>query len=200
MIWFMGALLQNRVGVVLIAILAGVLVMVIAGTHHSELIAPINLILRTATIAAGIFLGLGLSYALATSRSRPLDDGGTADGMSRLRSSATVLMLPIIGGFVGSYGARRAVEAYAFDDIVPVRSTIEVHLVGTGTTRSNPYVVAQAMDGGRQFHIPTTWPAYRAAQSEREKLILPLETGRDGIQRVLLPPARLASADLIPDR
>ena len=196
----MGGLLQNRLVLALIMIAAGLFAAVIAGMHHSELIAPINLNLQTAMIAAGIFLGLCLSYVLATSRARTQGSDGALGRMSNWRYGTILLMMPVLGGLGGSYAARRAVEAFAFDDIVPVRSMIDVRVVGTGTHKSNPYVVVEAVDGGRRFEIAATWAAYQAAQSTHEKLTLPLETGRDGLQRVLLPPARLAPADLIPDR
>lgn len=162
---------------------------------RTALVAPIDPNLHAAGIGFGVFCGImlaaieheGWKIGLCMRTGRPAPAGAAA----ALLMAAVV----VLGGIAGSYMARCAYEWHAFHGLKPNAEKTSFTVTGWDQHRSSEYLEVQAYPGGRTIKLSTTDTAYQAVQ-QGDHVMLPVQTGRGGVQRVLLPYS-ITSSELI---
>jgi hypothetical protein len=161
--------------------------------RRTELIAPIGPDIQAMAIFVGTFAGTCLIGAIAM---RALD--GARGGENRATRRGLVDAVAAAGLLIvaATWCARSLVECYAFagGPITTFPATFDV-VGGENLGRGNRAVRVRFGASGRILSVPSTWAAYDAARPG-ETVTLPVETGRRGIQRAMLPARALTRDDL----
>ena len=170
--------------VVILASLLGGGLLLFATARPTALLTPVDPGLRAGAIGAGVFVGVLLAgvatdawkLGIAFTR-RPAPRG----------IAAMVSLLVLIGacGMGGDTLAAYGVEWRAFHGLVPI-----VRDQGFRVTNRNQSIrfgdsLELVSDGGAQVTLHCD-PHVFAAVAVGDRLVLPVETGRDGVQRMTL--------------
>ncbi|MFC0590537.1 hypothetical protein ACFFF7_14090 [Novosphingobium aquiterrae] len=165
-----------------IAIVAGVSVCFLeAMSHGNELVYPLPSPWRAILLLIG-FLS-GFPFAMAVAR-RPLSD-------RKLGKFVAVVSLPFLSMAITSYYARRAVEAYAFANFLPQEEKVFAPIVSMNVGRGPDSATVVTDEAAREITVYVSdklllrMDAFR--YPGRDCLILPQQTGRNGIKRLVLP-------------
>ncbi|MDB5672967.1 MAG: hypothetical protein JWO25_3926 [Alphaproteobacteria bacterium] len=154
-------------------------------TRRTALIAPIDANFHAFMIGLGVFVGI-LTAAVANdawkigigvSERRPQPRG--------LYALFSLLALVAICGIGGDYVAALLVEWRAFHGIAPPAQDAMFTIVERHRSRTGAWIELEAASGLR--FSAACGDAIYASVADGERVILPVETGRGGVQRVLLP-------------
>lgn len=171
-----------------IAGLAGGALYLRSQLHRTALLAPIDPSLHAAFIGLGVFIGILIAaiewdgWRLGIGRVR----GGIPTGLGAL-----VCMIVMIGlcGIAGSYVAGQLVEWEAFHGFPAVTSDATFLVTGRHSTRSGNWLELQAEASGYHFSIGCGLADYPGL-APGDRILLPVQTGRGGVQRVTLRPVQ----------
>jgi hypothetical protein len=156
--------------------------------HRGALVDPISPTLLLTGVGVGIAIGLVLSAFVAQSGTEAVEAVGG------IRLILAIFALPIIAGFAGGYYARVAVELVHFSNYSPTHSEIQAEITDMDHgRRSGPYAFVRPYPGARELKVRVSNAVYNRLDPRRSPgrdcLILPIETGRNGVKRAILPNA-----------
>ena len=161
--------------------LAAMIVIVELCFHRSALIEPIEPILRIIGIATGGALGFYFSRWLASQPSPAIRDW---------RFYLGIAAFPLFGLGVGSYSMRTFFEMrmfYAFDT-QPAQMSMKVIDISSNNGFS---ATVRARDGARDVKVEIDGNLYANLEPYRfpgrDCLSLPVQIGRNGVRRLMLP-------------
>jgi hypothetical protein len=210
---------QSLVGRVVVAIASAAVLMPIAATtaqyNHIELVQPISTSIQTLAVVLGVFVGAVLAQAWMVAWRQghmkflsrlSLGCGVTATGhnvRSDERASRSLggwlltLVLAVGAVLTATKLAREAVMWHAFagatTTVAPERFTI-VGKIHEGR-RTRAHLEIRLATGGRTFNFQVSTEAFASAQRGKT-LLLPVETGRGGLQRMVPPTGPIEPGDL----
>lgn len=101
-----------------------------------------------------------------------------------------VLMLPVLGAFLGSYVARTSYEVTSFIGYTAKRTELLAQVTGLGSKHEYKAEV-EAYSGASSIWVDVDSDLYFRLepyrQPGRDCLLLPVEVGRNGVRRFLMP-------------
>ncbi len=160
--------------------------------HRGTLIDHIPAFWTGVGVVLGVVAGIGLVVTITRSRAI-MDRLRNATDFQRFRHAMGMLFLLIIGGVVGGYYARVAVEQNSFLGYDAKRSQLQAVVTGISNGRGGPFANLQPYAGARELQARIDDDLYSRLdpyrQPGRDCLILSVETGRGGVKRTLLPAA-----------
>lgn len=154
--------------------------------NRSALLTPVDPTFRAAMIGLGVFLGI--LVAAVEREAWLLGFGGRRTPRGAF---VTVGMLVLIagGGFAGDFVARKGWEWTAFHGLkIPGAERIFT-ITARHSGRSGEALELRDPLTGQDFSITCSYEMFLAT-NVGERLILPVESGRGGAQRVTLPALR----------
>lgn len=152
--------------------------------HHTALLAPIDATFHAVMIGFGVFVGMLLAaverdgWRLGIGRVK----GGIPTGAFAILCMAVMI---VISGVGGSYLAGQLVEWRAFHGIPVVLNDRAFEVVSLERTKSGNWLYLRADASGRTVSISSGFGSYPVRTGER--LLLPVQVGRDHVERVTLP-------------
>jgi hypothetical protein len=171
------------------AIVAVAFVAIIVGhlTDRSELLMPIDPNLHAAAIGTGVFAGILLDAVFLAAQRRT----------TGYRLVIALAMIPVLSAISMSYAARRLVEYRAFGGLPVVTVPMTFTVTGVHSSRSGRSLMLVGAPGQRSISLSITNAVYFAAHPG-EHIVLPVQTGRGGVQRMIPPPIGIMPGDLLP--
>ncbi len=172
------------IAVILASLLGGGLLL-FATARPTALLTPVDPGLRAGAIGAGVFVG-ALLAAVATDAWKL---GIAFTRRAAPRGVAAVLSLLVLIGACGLGGdtlAAYGVEWRAFHGLVPIVRDQGFRVTNRHQSLRFGDSIELVSDGGAQVTLHAEPDVY-AAVAVGERLALPVETGRDGVQRMTLP-------------
>ena len=167
----------------------GAIVAIHALLNRSALLAPINPNFHAAMIGLGVFIGVILAavehdgWKLGIGRVQ----GGIPKGPFALLCMAAMVLLCGVGG---SFLAKQAVEWQAFHGLEPASVETMFTVTGKYAGRSSRSLDLEESPNGYQISIECPRYLYYAVH-RGDRLFLPVQTGRGGVRRLLLPSNRV---------
>lgn len=177
-IWIVhGSMIASVVGFYLWAMLS-----------RTALLTPIGPNFRAVMIGFGVFLGI---LVAAVEREAWLLDLGCGRRQPPKGFGAVIAMAVLIAasGFAGNFLAAQLWEAQAFHGVTPARADSVFTVIGRHNSRNGDWLELAPAEGSPAFSIDCSSETYFAL-SDGDRLVLTVETGRGGVQRVTLPPLR----------
>lgn len=154
--------------------------------NRSALLTPVNPNFRVFMIACGVFIGV---LVAAVEREAWLLGFGGSRAPKGAFVAVAMLALVIASGFGGDFIARKMWEFGAFNGLHPAGIDRGFTIVGRTSSRSGDSLELRDSSTEQTFWITCSGNIYAATQAG-DRLILPVETGRGGVQRVTLPAAQ----------
>lgn len=153
---------------------------------RSALLTPVDPDVRAIMIGLGVFLGV--LVAVIEREAWLLGFGGRRAPKGAF---VAVGMLALIGasGFGGNFLAAKLWEWHSFHGLHPARVDRDFTIVSRSSGRSGSALALRDSVSGKTFSISCS-DAMVGASQDGDRLILPVETGRGGVQRVMLPTLR----------
>ena len=180
--------------VVILASLLGGGLLLFATARPTALLTPVDPGLRAGAIGAGVFVGVLL--AAVASDAWKLGIAFTRRAAPR-GIAAAVSLLVLIGacGMGGDTLAAYGVEWRAFHGLVPIVRDQGFRVTSRNQSMRFGDSIELVSDGGAQVTLHCQ-PNVYAAVAVGDRLVLPVETGRDGVQRMTLTndPRQIAAA------
>ena len=158
--------------------LAGVWLWISRSLLPGELINPVSPNLFAAAVSAGVFCSLLLAARIMTVQARSnVDRPGR-----RLDAVVGALILPTLA-FTACL--RMVVQAGAFIGVTPQVAPAQFTIDGFHKNHGTHLLRVRLGEGGREFSVPVRTALYDAAQ-QGDTIVLPVETGRYGVQRAMV--------------
>lgn len=167
------------------AMVGGIGIFVWSLADHTALMAPANPNFRAAMIGVGAFLGV---LVAAVEREAWMLDIGRFGRPPPQGAYAIVAMvaLVLVSAFGGNFVATSLVKWEAFHGLNPPPSDQMFTVVSRHSSRSGEWLDLVTAPAGVEVSLPCSYAAYGAI-AVGERLMLPVQVGRHGIQRVSLP-------------
>lgn len=168
------------------AIAAVFLLVFWAKMKNTALVTPVSPDFRALLIGVGVFLGVLL--AVVEREGWQLGIGGGRFGPpSGILVPFSMLVIVVASGFGGNFVAAAAWEWQAFHGLRgPVKERIFT-VAARHSTRRGEWLDLQTSPSAASISINCSFGVYEAVQPG-DRLLLSVETGRGGVQRVALPP------------
>ena len=152
-----------------------------AAFHRGALIDHIPFALSLVGITCGFLGGLGMDVLISRSNARERAFGFTV----------AMVGIPIFGGLAGSYCARVAYEFIAFTGYTPQHAQLAAPVTSISTGRGGPAAYVVPYEGARELRVRINSALYDRLEPVRmpgrDCLTLPVEIGRNGVKRTILP-------------
>ena len=170
--------------VVILASLLGGGLFLFAISRHSALLTPVDPGIRAGAIGAGVFVGVLL--AGVTTDAWKLGIGfGRRPAPRGIVAALSLVVLIGVCGFGGDTLAAYGVEWRAFNGLAPVVRDQGFRVTNRHQSMRYGDSIELVSDGGAQVTLHCAPDVY-AAVAVGDHLVLPVETGRDGVQRMTL--------------
>lgn len=154
--------------------------------NRTALLTPIEPDLHAIVIGLAVFIGV---LVAAAEREAWLLDIGSGWRSPPRGLGAIIGMLALIGasGFAGDFLAGQIWEWQAFHGIHPASSDYSFTVLARHSSRSGEWLELQSLPDIPPFLITCSYATYNAV-NPGDRLILTVEKGRKGVERVTLPP------------
>jgi multidrug transporter EmrE-like cation transporter len=107
------------------------------------------------------------------------------------RGSIAMISLPLMSLYIATRLGRSAFEAAAFTGVTPAQMTVIAPVVGMSSGRSGPHAAVKIDPASRELNVSVTYALYAQLDAYRypgrDCLNLPVQTGRFGIRRAVIP-------------
>ena len=167
-------------------IAAGIGLVLWAAFSNSALLTPVDPNLRAGLIGLGVFLGV---LVAVIEREAWLLGFGGQRAPKGIFVGVAMLALIALGGFGGDFVASKIWEWRAFHGIHPIAADRAFTVLMRSNGRSGGSLRLSDSATGQAFRIGCTG-AMVAATRDGDRLLLTVETGRGGVERVSLPAPR----------
>lgn len=165
-----------------------------AGTDRSELLDHIDPDLQAGAIGAGVFVGLVFDAMIVSAWRQGIAFASRSTGGS-IRLAILLVVLPGICALAGTYTARRIVEYRAFHGLPVETVRMDFTVTGVNSGKSGQSLSLIGAPGERTVRLGIDRATWRAAQTG-DDVLLPVQTGRGGVRRMVPPPQGISPGDL----
>lgn len=149
--------------------------------HRSALVTSIPYVWTLTGIIIGLAFGGCCSWVIA--------ELGPMDG-KEFGHLFTICLLPIFGAFLGTFGARTVFEATSFWGYQSEKAEMLAEVKSIGSKRGYTAEI-EAYPGARNIWVDVDSDLYSRLdpyrQPGRDCLLLPVEIGRNGVRRFVIP-------------
>jgi hypothetical protein len=152
-----------------------------AALHRGALIDHIPFGLSLAGITCGFLGGLGVDALMMRRNTQE----------NAFKFALAMVAAPLLGGVAGSYYARVAYELIAFTGYTPQHTQLTAPVTSRSTGRGGPAAYVVPYEGARELRVRISSALYDRLDPirtpGRDCLTLPVEIGRNGVKRAILP-------------
>jgi hypothetical protein len=152
-------------------------------SHSAALIQPIAPGFHAMMIGLGVFVGVLLAAISVVGRTLGIGTGGRSPLMSAI---FIPLLITGLCGYSGSYAAERIIEWKAFHGMTPETVDTEFTVLARHHGKSSYGLQLQPAGTDYKVSLGCSGSIYWAVATG-DRLILPVEIGRGGVERTQLP-------------